>query len=514
MSLIEALPVPEVRSTSERLRYEGKPIALGFAKEFCEHITWGEDGEARFVLPDGTSIAVPSELQKDHIPSVMNTLLGNLHPGSEFEPSVTREDENYKAAKIAQMGGKPLTYGDLVYYPLDNLLVWRAPEDLCRLAMLARTQDMLQDRGMKLNYEEIRRRFNDIVIGVIGASVASIAFHRLRDTLFCKAMKIADFDVFDDAVRVRRRFGIKDYLQNKAIVTAREANEADHRLPIFVYPEGVAFENITEFLHGDTNTGEPGVTDVVEAIDNPEEKTRVSLEAKKAGKPVWRLSDLAGARQVEYLPFDTQPDFPIGITHTDEEVLTALDEAQTTPSHEAFFRFAEMFIGDFQRRVPEFAAFLDQQGKTPFNKGIPQLAIASEAAASQLALGLASVHLGWEWPNRYFVDERTGTIIRDWVKKHGDQWTLEREDYSAYDAYNISALVDLGSKRCTETTVIDLSEKIVYEYSILSGNMAKVVRIGITTQQITCKNQVSPITFEELSNPKDLIGKLEESFTS
>lgn len=457
MGLNEVLQAHPEIPVSPSLNYPGKPIILGPAKEIMASglLTFSDRGVARMQI-GGRKIAVLKRDQVDNVCSAMNTLLRNLQPGSEFEALVNQENEVYEQAKEKKPRKGGLEYGVVVYHPFYKALYWEAPRDIHRLATLARVQDMIRDRGLRLSYAEIRRLFNQIVLGAAGASVASNGVHRDRDTVFGRATKVGDFDPFDYAVRSRRRFGIRDFQGNKAVVTAREINEADPWLPVYVYPDGLHIDNYERFFNGDINTGEPKLTDFLEAIDHPERKVQLAKVARDMGVRSWRVTDLAGAWLVEYLPHHIYKDFPLGITVEDKALFTALDNYLKQPSTENFFAFATAFIGDAQWQVPEFREFLLKRGTTPFVKGIPQLGIASEGAASQFAYSQAAVELGWEIPNRYFYDARAQTMITDTLSKSSSgHWIDSRKVVNNTEGFSIDAVIDLTTHKCHEFLMID-----------------------------------------------------------
>lgn len=435
------------------LEYEGKPTILGPANDAINSgaIRWTTTGNAIVALPSGEQITVLQKNQIHQIEQTFDSLAKNLQPGTYYEEMFSAERQAYEEA-VNDLNGKrntkKLRYGEIIYYPHPNpdLLIWTAPKKLKHLALLSRNEFLLQDPEQSISFEEQRKIFNSLVIGFLGASVASNAFHRVADTLRQEGnnaanqkdllalagwMKIADGDKFDDAVRGRRRFGILDYDRNKAEVSAREVNESYPWLPVSVYKYGVdPYGNVNDFILGNEEIGEPPVNRLIEAIDDIEAKLRFIEVARDPSKllndtgnkhqdikgvDLWRIADIGTACQITWLPYGNNPDLPLTIGATDRELRDSLNHALENPSIETWFDFGVKLEGPHLKQVPEFYDFIKERIRSPFASAVPQLGIASETAASLVALGIASTSLGWKWPNRYFIEPRKGLTVWEWV---------------------------------------------------------------------------------------------------
>lgn len=486
------VPLPTQESSLRvRQEYPNKPIIIGEAKSVIESgtIIWDETNTAIVRLPSGEKMNVPPTNQNDHVESTMRTLLGNVQPGSEWEDRINKAYNDYTEAKIKDP--VKLLYGNIVYHPLINHLVWLAPKELKSLALLARNEALIQDSEQKLSYREIREILGNLVIGVIGASVASNAAHRIIDTLRPKWIKLADYDEFDDAVRGRRRFGVLDTLQNKATVTAREINETDPWLPVSVYDEGINEDNSSEFMDG--NQKELRVNHLVEAVDSLEMKYSIAEQARKYKIPLWRISDIGVAWQVEYLPFHIYPQFPLSISTNDNDLYNSLQNALDRPNRDHFFEFASKLIGNNHKLVQEFNDFIRGKIKTPFGTAIPQLGIAAEGVASHLALSLASVELGWQCPNRMFVDLRSGTLIKEYLKPVFGRWILIREMTDQSTGISTKEIIDQELGTMLERTMVNLpSHEIIRE--ITDINSGKTIRTenDLYTGKIVKHEEITP----------------------
>lgn len=445
------------------LEYTGKPIILGPVQEIdTEVLHWLRRGSAVLKLPSGESLKVPASHQQNCIESTLNALLGNLTPGSQYEETFNAFREGYEEALI-NSHGKPdkLRFGELVYYPLENDLVWFAPRDLKLLAWLARNEIQLKDPEQKISWEEQRRIFEAQVIGVVGGSVGSNIFKRVNDTLKPSWLKIADPDSYDDANRNRSVFGHRELGVNKAEANARMLHQTDPWLPISVYSEGVHPENIRDFLLGNDKYKEPPATGIVDVCDDPVRKIEIGQQCRANGIPLWRLTDFGKTFQVEYFPYRDIPDFPLAIGVSDDELVRVKDNWRDDPANRSlFFDFAFALVGNHWRHDPEFAGFINQQNRTPFTKGIPQTSIASEAGASHVALHMASVMLGWEQPNRFYVDLRSGTQIAEYLEKHFNTWVLFRDTQNIKEGTMTHEVILVDSDFRVELTRSDRSGNV------------------------------------------------------
>ncbi len=426
------------------LEYEGRPVILGNSADL---ISKGElklvDGGAVIVTVEGEEITITRKKQRDLVEQGFDGLSGNLATGSILENALNMEIAAYEEALSSHDG--LLRYGDVVYYPQTEVLVWFPPRSIRLAAQMSRNETLLQDPGMRISYLEQRKIFGDKVVGVIGASVGSAAAHRLRDTLFPAWVKIADRDVFDEAVRNRRRFDLFGYGNNKAEVTATEIHVADPFLPISVYNYGIDVENVGDFIEGNQEIGEPRLDILVDAIDDIEMKLIVAMRAREARVDLWRVSDIGTARQVEFLPYSQYGNFPLSVSCGDGKLEASLQKAKKEPNRDNFFEYAFNLVGPYWKLVPEFREFIMGNVKSPFGTSIPQLAIASEAAASDLATGVASNMLGYDWPHRYFFEPRRGIIIREWFNV--ENGTILRKAFNASKGIGFEATIEVETDK-------------------------------------------------------------------
>src|SRR3989338_8802911 len=467
MSIVESGTELAPSLENPYLNYSAKPFILGSVNEAVDSdkVRWTRTGNAIITLPAGEQIKISPDRQLDRIEPTINALLGNLTPGSSYEEVFNSEKDKYEEALIESGGEiRRLRYGELVYYPERNDLVWFAPRDLKLLAWLARNEIQLKDPEQNISWEKQRELLGNQVIGVVGGSVGMNIFERTRDVLLPSWMKVADPDVFDDANRNRVRFGYADLNQNKAEVAAKQIHATDPWLPVSVYSVGVYPKNISDFMLGNESLGEPPVTMAVEVCDDPDRKIDVGKICKESGIPLWRLTDFGKTFQVEYFPYDRISDFPLAIGMSDGQLLAARDAWKNNPANrELFFDFAFSLVGNHWKNDPEFADFINQRNRTPFTKGIPQTSIASEGGASHTALHMASVLLGWEQPNRHFVDLRSGTQITEYQRKYFDTWVLTRDTQRPFEGTMTHEAILVDSDFRVELTHIDRSGNVYME---------------------------------------------------
>lgn len=420
----------EHQASPDQREYPGKPIILGDANSIDQDILhWTRSGNAILRI-DGEKLVIPPSRQKNHIEPAFEAVEANLQPGTEYE-SFIQEQRKLQSQAVNESKNLSPKYGEIVYFPHLDVLAHLAPVGVRHLALLARNEFQIQDPGQELSWQEQRNIFGSQVIGILGASVASLAAHRLVQTLKPGStdiinppnppkggIKIGDLDVYNHAVWGRRRHGLMEIGVNKAVSTIREMHEIDPSIPAWVYPEGIdPYGNVEQFIHGHMHYGEPPINRVIEAIDSIEEKFALLKILRAKGIETWRITDLGGAYQIDRLPFDRIPDFPIAIGTTDGQLESALSKALSESSRENWMDFALLLTGPHWEKVPEFKAFIEEQSRSPFSKAIPQLGIAAEAAASAVAYGVGSTLLGWDWPHRLFVDIRTGNITREWYHR-------------------------------------------------------------------------------------------------
>ena len=457
----------ETEKVNPYLDYPNKPILLGDISEAKENriIHWTRSGNAVINLPNGEKVNIHSENQLERIEPTINALLGNLTPGSQYEELFNTEKDRYEESLIKSGGDiRKLNYGELVYYPQKNDLVWFAPRGLKMLAWLARNEIQLKDPDQKISWKEQREVLGKQVVGVVGGSVGKDILDRTRDVFLNNWLKIADPDIFDDANRNRVRFGYRDSMQNKSEVAAMHIHETDPWLPISIYQEGIYPRNINNFMLGNEKTGEPALTLAVEVCDDPDRKIDVGQVCKKYGIPLWRLTDFGKTFQVEYYPYDKITDFPLAIGVRDDRLFETREVWKNNPANrELFFDFAFALVGNHWKNDPEFADFIYQRNKTPFTKGIPQTAIASEGGASHTALHMASTLLGWKQPNRYFVDLRSGVQITEYQEKYFDTWVLTRDTQRMSEGTMTHEVILVDSDFRVEFTQADRSGNVYRE---------------------------------------------------
>ena len=454
--------------------YTGKPIILGSAKKMIKEkrIRWLKSGNAILTLTNGKSIKIIKKNQFNKTESTFNALLGNLTPGSQHEALFNREYAKYsKACLKSPSSTANFNYGDLFYYPIEEHLVWFAPRTLRILAWGARNELQFKNPSQTTTWNEQREIFGKLKIGIIGASVGSNILQRANDVLKPKHLKIADMDFYDDANRNRSRFGYRGLGRNKAQENAYQIHETDPEMQISVYSEGLHIANIKDFLLGDRKKNEPNLDYVVEVCDSPDIKIDIGQKCREYKIPLFRLTDYGTTWQVEYFPYDKDPHFPLSIDLSDEELISKKEAWEESPANrELFFDFAFGLVGNHWQTNPEFKAYIEETHTTPFSKGIPQTAIASESGASHIVSTIANLSLGYQISNRVYLDLRSNICISEKLFNKGKKYLLRKTTKNNYLKHE---KIDVENHKILEFTecTISKTDAIVREYSSGTGQV-------------------------------------------
>src|SRR5690606_10676735 len=206
-------------------------------------------------------------------------------------------------------------YGNWVYYPWRNSLVYILPEE-----------DFIRVRTIRNKYkisEEEQKFMATKRIGVVGLSVGqSVATCLAMERSFGE-LRIADFDTLELGNMNRIRTSVTNLGLPKTEIVTREIAEIDPYLKITVFNDGLTAENMGRFF------SEGGDLDLlIEECDSLEMKILSRIKAKSLNIPV--LMDTSDRGMIDIERFDLDPQRPIfhGMLSEfgDEEVLPDLIE--------------------------------------------------------------------------------------------------------------------------------------------------------------------------------------------
>jgi tRNA A37 threonylcarbamoyladenosine dehydratase len=184
-------------------------------------------------------------------------------------------------------------YGNWVYYPWRNSLVFILPEE-----------DFVKVRTIRNKYkisEEEHKYMSTKRIGVVGLSVGqSVATCLAMERSFGE-LRIADFDTLELANMNRIRTSVINLGLPKTEIVTREIAEIDPYLKVTVYKEGLTLENMDRFF------SEGGDLDLlIEECDSLEMKILSRIKAKSLGIPVLMDTSDRGMIDIERFDLDSQ----------------------------------------------------------------------------------------------------------------------------------------------------------------------------------------------------------------
>ncbi len=350
----------------------------------------------------------------DLVLPTMEGLFEDLIPGSQLKNELLKEWGLFQ-----QYQDEPNRYGILVWYPRTKELVRFAPKFWHRISLLLRNKTLYQDPEMKLSWEEVRNVFEGAVIAVAGCSLGNNVVHSIAWDLRPFFLRIADFKEFHMATGNRVRLSYRDFGRNKTTVTAEQLHSTDPFLKISVFPDGVHEENIEDFIAGSTI--------IIEEIDDLETKILMREVARKHGIPVVMASDIGTAVQLDIRRFDKNPSLPLmGCGISDDALYATLKQWRKTGKETDFMNVFFAIVGTYCLRVPEFKQLmirgLTERQKnempivretSPLFKGLPQLGSTAAMSGALAADATAHILLGYQVPERMFIDKRDGFSITE-----------------------------------------------------------------------------------------------------
>ena len=375
--------------------YPGRPVEIKKGVEF-------DDGKAIIDL-NGKKNVIDSSHLFFRVKATIDGLLEDLAPGSILADKFADEFLPEYEKAIANDSKRP-NCGTVFYYPTRGDLVWYAPKFWHNIALLSRNSLLIRDKKQVVTWEQQRELFKKVVVGVAGASVGKNAFLRIIDTLQPEAIKIADPRAYKDTNSSRTTLAYWEIGENKAVIAARQAHANNPYINISVFSDGINAQNETNFING--------LTYLVEETDDPDTKIRLRILARRHRIPVFMISDIGIATQIDFMDYQNDPGLPLSVGVRDDVLLAAQESwHKDRANRELFFKFAFKLTGDDWKNVPEFHDLVLKKIESPFTGGVPQLGVAAHKGACEVALMIAMKELGYKIPQRSFFNPRSATGI-------------------------------------------------------------------------------------------------------
>ncbi|EKD84989.1 MAG: hypothetical protein ACD_38C00119G0015 [uncultured bacterium] len=410
---------PEEEKSQAYLDYPGKPKIFEPGKiTYHGEITFGRKNILLDLKSEETgkkpkSVTIPPEKQYDLVGA---TLLGLNDALVRAEKGAALRDKLETVLEHYQPGDRK--YGVYVYYPNSGDLVQYAPREWHRLALVTSNSTLYLDPQRQLGWEEVRAKFDNLLIAVAGASVGSNVARAIAMDVRPEKLKIGDPNLFKVSNANRVWLSYEDIivsnaraqellyplgLKNKAIGTAENIHKVDPFMDIYAYFEGVDSDNLASFVGG--NRVEPAADVIVEETDQPDAKMAIRLEARKHGKRVLMVSDIGSWVQGDIRPFDLEPSTSLAYDISDDELFERQKAVREKPSLETFLKFIEGWIGPEFLKSGEFGDLIT--GKLPkWTASMPQLGSTAGVAAGIVAEIVARSALGYKFPERFIIDKR------------------------------------------------------------------------------------------------------------
>jgi molybdopterin/thiamine biosynthesis adenylyltransferase len=385
----------------------------------------GKSQEALVIKYGGQELVVEPERQFDLLEATiegLDTALVRAELGSNLRNEFDREMEVY-ADSLESDGG--ISYGTWVYYPEVRELVHFAPKKWHRLALVASNSSLYLDGERKLDWEEIRDKFDSAVPAVVGLSVGSNIGKAIIADIRPDNILISDPNLFK-VTNANRVLGLtyKDlvlakselpkalergsFLQTKVDVFFRNVASLDPYINIHTYPR-VDRGNVQAFLA--EGKGKPKATTIIDVCDSPEVKVELAEEARRQRIPLVRATDAGSTVRIDTIRYDKNPNAPLAFGVTDDEIYSLMRKADSSRAN--FYEFASALIGkDCFERDDEFAAISRGEIKKHFTS-IPQLGSTAMIAGGMVAGLVARMILGYKFPERYVIDFKNLDIKKE-----------------------------------------------------------------------------------------------------
>lgn len=214
-------------------------------------------------------------------------------------PSMSESDvlsNNLVADFLAKQNCTLSNYGNIVYYPWNNLAIRVLPE--------AEFIEVRTNRNKYKITDEEQRLLGSKIIGIAGLSVGRTIATTIALERIAGEIRLADFDLIELSNLNRLKVPLAEMGENKAISAAREIVEIDPYINVRCYEDGLTEGNMADFL----TTG--GKLDLfVEECDDIAIKIQSRLMCKELQIPV--IMETNDNCVIDIDRFDLEPDRPI-----------------------------------------------------------------------------------------------------------------------------------------------------------------------------------------------------------
>lgn len=338
----------------------------------------------------------------------------------EFSKVLATYESLVKASSAA--GEWEPDYGTYVYDPVTENIYLIAPEKWHRLSLVVSTSKLLTDLKATLSWRDIRERFDNVVIGIVGASVGGNVLEGIMREIRPKTIKIADPDwielsnlnrlergslrtlVGSRAQKLDAKNPYELVRMNKAEVAAYEHNLVDPYAQIYVYKDGIYTDNIDQFLLGN-KSHEPKIDILVEECDDLRLKVSLRKACRTYGIPVLMMSDFGHIVQGQFQDYKKNPQAGLGYTTSDATIESLLNTLMSSGKREDRFAFIEALCGS-AFKTDEFGVWVEGKGEQP-TSSLPQSGATAMVSGGIGAKVLALYLLGHHIPERFIYNTRS-----------------------------------------------------------------------------------------------------------
>jgi len=157
----------------------------------------------------------------------------------------------------------------------------------------------------KVITEEEQMRYRNMCVGIAGLSVGSAILSAIVRSGGPKFLKIADFDSLEVSNLNRVNASVLDIGKSKAEVAARYVWELDPFAKLAVYKEGLAPENVQNFI-----LGEPKIDIFIDEMDSLDVKLYARAVCREHSIPVLMGTDCGEKALIDVERYDMDPAYP------------------------------------------------------------------------------------------------------------------------------------------------------------------------------------------------------------
>ncbi|PIR03456.1 MAG: hypothetical protein COV60_00260 [Candidatus Magasanikbacteria bacterium CG11_big_fil_rev_8_21_14_0_20_43_7] len=396
-------------------------------------VRYDEQGDVHITPPAKETRVVPLSSQFDLTQATifgLNERLTSAATSPVMDESGTTLRELFEAeweiysVALENTEGPAFDYGWYAWYERQGHLVRYAPAFWHRVVSVASASTLLLDPEKRLRWQDVRKIYEETVIGVVGCSVGNAIVHASVMDMRPRSVKVADKSLYkmENINRVRLRYddivssqeGREDImsmgLRKKATVVADQLASIDPFLEIYVYEDGIQQEHVPAFFDG--VRGEPALDILVEEVDEPRIKLLLREEARVRGIPVVMASDLGSMVQLDILRYDLDRTLPLTYGSTDDALRASVDAVYDHPGdRDVFFSFVDTLVGGAYRQ-DELERIVNLDAEIPTATIIPQLGSTATAGAGLVAETIARIRLGYPTPARVRFNKKMFTLER------------------------------------------------------------------------------------------------------